>query len=130
MLSFASVAFDERGTELASFTRNLETVPEASGHPRTMQWWAGNQAAWDACRTAPTPVDEAMRSYVEWVKGLRGRPVFVAYPAGFDFLFMYWYMLGFVGESPFSHSALDIKTYAMDVLKKPLLQFPTLLALL
>jgi hypothetical protein len=35
--------------------------------------------------------------------------VFVAYPAGFDFLFMYWYMIRFVGESPFSFSALGIK---------------------
>jgi hypothetical protein len=119
MLSFASVAFDEHGTELASFTRNLETLPGASGHPRTMQWWAENEEAWDACRTEQAPVDDAMRSYVEWVRGLPSKPVFVAYPAGFDFLFMYWYMLRFVGESPFSHSALDIKTYAMAVLKKP-----------
>ena len=33
------------------------------------------------------------------------------------FLFVYWYMMRFVGESPFSHSALDIKTYAMALLK-------------
>ena len=46
-----------------------------------------------------------------------GSPVFVAYPAGFDFLFMYWYMIRFAGECPFSFSALDIKTYAMAVLK-------------
>ncbi len=33
------------------------------------------------------------------------------------FLFVYWYLIRFVGESPFSHSALDIKSYAMAVLK-------------
>jgi len=27
-------------------------------------------------------------------------------------------MIGFTGESPFSHSALDIKTFAMAMLKK------------
>jgi hypothetical protein len=32
-------------------------------------------------------------------------------------MFVYWYLIKFVGESPFSHSALDIKTYAMAVLK-------------
>jgi DNA polymerase III alpha subunit (gram-positive type) len=58
-----------------------------------------------------------MRSYVDWIKTLKGKPVFVAYPAGFDFLFIYWYLIRFVGESPFSHSALDIKSYAMAVLK-------------
>lgn len=48
-----------------------------------------------------------------------GRPVFVAYPAAFDFMFVYWYLIRFTGESPFSHSALDIKTYAMVLLHKP-----------
>ena len=46
------------------------------------------------------------------------KPVFVAYPAAFDFLFVYWYLIRFAGESPFSHSALDIKTYAMALLKR------------
>ncbi len=58
-----------------------------------------------------------MRAYVEWIKSLKGKPVFVAYPAGFDFLFVYWYLIRFAGESPFSHSALDMKSYAMAVLK-------------
>jgi hypothetical protein len=58
-----------------------------------------------------------MRRYVSWLKALPGRPVFVGYPAGFDFLFVYWYLIRFTQESPFSFSALDIKTYAMAVLK-------------
>ena len=57
-----------------------------------------------------------MPAYAAWVKGLQGRPVFVAYPAGFDFLFVYWYLIRFAGGSPFSFSALDIKSYAMAVL--------------
>ena len=40
-------------------------------------------------------------------------PGFVGYPASYDFMFVYWYLMKFVGESPFSHSALDIKTFAM-----------------
>jgi len=43
--------------------------------------------------------------------------VFVAYPAGFDFLFVYRYLIRFVGESPFSFSALDMKTFAMALRK-------------
>jgi hypothetical protein len=31
-------------------------------------------------------------------------------------MFVYWYLIRFVGESPFSHSALDIKTFAMCLL--------------
>src|SRR5437763_14310319 len=59
-----------------------------------------------------------MRRYVAWIQKLPGRPVFVAYPAGFGFLFFYWYLIRFAGESPFSFSALDMKTYAMALLKK------------
>jgi DNA polymerase III alpha subunit (gram-positive type) len=53
---------------------------------------------------------------VTWLKSLPGRPVFVAYPAGFDFTFVYWYLVRFGGENPFSHSALDVKTLAMALL--------------
>jgi len=35
--------------------------------------------------------ETAMRRYVLWLKALPGKPVFVGYPAGFDFLFVYWY---------------------------------------
>jgi hypothetical protein len=59
-----------------------------------------------------------MPAYVAWLKALPGSPVFVAYPAGFDFLFVYWYLIRFAGESPFSFSALDVKTYAMALLRK------------
>ena len=50
MLSFASVAFDDHGIELGHFARNLEPLPEASGHPTTMAWWAETQEAWALCR--------------------------------------------------------------------------------
>jgi hypothetical protein len=53
-----------------------------------------------------------------WLKALPGSPVFVGYPAAYDFLFVYWYLMRFVGESPFSHSALDIKTFAMALTGK------------
>jgi hypothetical protein len=57
-----------------------------------------------------------MPEYVAWLKALPGKPVFIAYPAAYDFMFVYWYLIRFAGESPFSHSALDIKTLAMAAL--------------
>ena len=60
-----------------------------------------------------------MPEYVAWVDSLKGKPVFVAYPAGFDFLFVHWYLIRFVGRDPFSHSALDVKSYACALLKSP-----------
>jgi hypothetical protein len=117
MLSFASAAYRGDKTLLGTFTANLEVLPGASGHPATMSWWEQHPEAWAATRTDLEDPAEAMTRYVAWVKGLPGRPVLVAYPAGFDFLFVYWYLIRFTGESPFSFSALDIKTYAMALLR-------------
>ena len=57
-----------------------------------------------------------MKEYVKWLDGLPGRPVFVGYPATYDFMFVYWYLIRFAGRSPFSHSGLDIKTFAFAML--------------
>ena len=75
-----------------------------------------SREAWAACRADPRDPAVVMPEYVGWLKALPGKPVFVGYPAAYDFLFVYWYLIRFAGESPFSHSALDIKTYAMAVL--------------
>lgn len=118
MLSFASAAYLADKTLVDTFSANLETLPGAEGHPRTMEWWKTQPNAWQACRRNLEAPELAMPRYVAWLKSLPGRPVFVAYPAGFDFTFVYWYLIRFAGESPFSHSALDVKTFAMALLKK------------
>lgn len=116
MLSFASAAYTAEKKLVSTFSANLETLPGAVAHPETQKFWNDNPAAWAACRTDLLAPDTAMKKYVTWLKELKGKPVFVAYPAGFDFLFVYWYLMRFAGESPFSHSALDMKSYAMAVL--------------
>ena len=118
MLSFASAAFKPDKTLVGTFAANLELLPGAAGDPKTMDWWKTQPQAWEACRTDLQSPESAMKKYVDWIKGLGGKPVFVAYPAGFDFLFVYWYLIRFTGASPFSHSGLDIKTYAMAMLGK------------
>ena len=104
-------------TLVSTFTANLETLPDAIANPKTMEWWKSQPEAWKACRENLQTPEKAMKDYLAWLKGLPGIPVFVGYPAAYDFLFVYWYLIRFVGESPFSHSALDIKTLAMVLLK-------------
>jgi hypothetical protein len=118
MLSIGSAAYTADKQLLATFSANLETLPDAQAHPKTAEWWATQPAAWAACRTDLETPQAVMFRYVAWIKSLPGKPVFVAYPAGFDFLFVYWYLMRFAGESPFSHSALDMKSFAMALLKK------------
>ena len=117
MLSFASAAYTADKRLVATFEANLETLPGASPHPETMAWWRRHPDAWAACRKDPEAPEPALRRYALWLEQLPGRPVFVGYPAAYDFLFVYWYLLRFVGKSPFSHSALDIKTFAMVLLE-------------
>jgi hypothetical protein len=116
MLSFASAAYTAGKELLGTFSANLVTLPGASGDPTTMAWWATQPRAWAACRTDQQDPAVAMVRYKAWLDELPGRPVFVGYPAAFDFMFVYWYLIRFAGSSPFSHSALDIKTYAMALL--------------
>ncbi len=119
MLSFGAAAFGPDSGLTSTFTRNLVCLEDAAPDPRTSEFWRNNPEAYQATRTDTRAPSVAMPEFVRWVKGLPARPVFVAYPAGFDFLFMYWYMIRFAGESPFSFSALDIKTYAMALLGTP-----------
>jgi hypothetical protein len=118
LLSFASAAYTADKTLLGTFAANLETLPGALGHPQTMQWWQQHPQAWAASRENLQPPETAMQAYLVWLRRLPGKQVFVAYPAAFDFMFVGWYLHRFAGENPFSHSALDIKTYAMAMLKK------------
>jgi hypothetical protein len=118
MLSFGSAAFLPDGTRVGTFTANLELLPGACGHPETMAWWAKHADAWQACRQEPRSPGVALGQYVAWLDALPGRPVFVGYPAAYDFMFVYWYLMRFAGRSPFSFSALDIKTMAMTMLGK------------
>jgi hypothetical protein len=126
MLSFGVVALTKDGEELGAFQANLHMLPEAKQDPGTMKWWDTQPVAWSVCRqNLQTPIG-AMKDFVRWVDKICGqkyKPVMVCMPAGFDFLFMYWYMKEFADYSPFSFSCVDMKSYAMGMRNKPYRQF-------
>jgi hypothetical protein len=119
MLSFGSAAYASDKKLIATFEANLETLEGAAPDADTTKWWKQHPDSWAACRQNLEPPERAMKRYVEWLVQLPGTPVFVGYPAAYDFLFIYWYLMRFVGKSPFSHSALDIKTFAMALMGTP-----------
>lgn len=74
--------------------------------------------------TGQAPGD-AMRSAALWVERVaRGRrPVLVAYPVAFDWMFLHWYFASFAGSSPFGHgSCVDIRSLYMGVASVPFAQ--------
>jgi hypothetical protein len=117
MLSVASAAFRPDKTVLATFSINLETLPDASPDARTMAWWQDFPEAWARCRQDTRPPEEAMRAYLVWLKTLPGRLVFLGFPASWDFMWVYWYLLRFTGERPFREHAIDVRSYAMGMRK-------------
>jgi DNA polymerase III epsilon subunit-like protein len=65
----------------------------------------------DELGRAGTEPEVAMADFVGWVADAGARPVLVAYPISFDWMFLYWYLIRFTGGSPFGHSRyLDMKT--------------------
>ena len=79
MLSFASAAYTADKKLVGTFTANLHTLPEAQAHPFTKAWWDKNPQAWAACRQDCQDPAIAMKDYVEWLKQLPGKPVFVGW---------------------------------------------------
>jgi DNA polymerase III epsilon subunit-like protein len=59
---------------------------------------------------------QAMRWFAEWLEEQTQsgqRPVFVAFNAGFDWMFLSHYFFHYLGHNPFGHAPLDIKAYYM-----------------
>jgi hypothetical protein len=117
MLSFASAAYAADGQLLGTFSANLESLPGAAADPRTMEWWKQFPESWEACHRDQRTPEAAMREYLAWLNGLPGQVVFAGFPAGWDFMWIYWYLVRFTGERPFRECALDMRSYAMGMRK-------------
>jgi ribonuclease T len=64
------------------------------------------------------PPAEAMQAFADWVTQVvppKARPIFVAFNAPFDWMFVNDYFHRYLGHNPFGHSALDIKAYYMGM---------------
>jgi DNA polymerase III epsilon subunit-like protein len=65
-----------------------------------------------------TPAEQAMIQFETWVQAQSsgGRmPVFVAFNAAFDWMFVNDYFHRYIGRNPFGHTALDIKSFYMGL---------------
>lgn len=67
----------------------------------------------------------AMQRFEEWLKSitaLRMQPVFVAFNAAFDWMFINYYFIHYLGHNLFGHAALDIKALYMGQAAVPWFQ--------
>jgi len=67
------------------------------------------------------PPHEAMASFEAWLHTTlpTTSPIFVAFNAPFDWMFINDYFHRFLGHNPFGHNALDIKAFYMGLKRVP-----------
>ena len=72
----------------------------------------------EALRANGIPPAEAMTRFDAWLKEVVPEdqvPVFVAFNAPFDWMFINDYFHRYLGHNPFGHAAIDIKAYYMGI---------------
>ena len=119
MLSLGAAAFSVDGKLIDTFSINFQELEGSHADSATMKWWQENKEAYEATRINMVKPAKAIEQFVNWVNKHEGKPTFIGYPATFDFSFVYYYIVNFGLKSPFSFSALDIKTYVSAMLKLP-----------
>ena len=65
-----------------------------------------------------TEPKQALLQFEAWLKSQVARdqlPVFVAFNAPFDWMFVNYYFIRYLGHNPFGHAALDIKAFYMGM---------------
>jgi hypothetical protein len=120
MLSFATAAFDLEKNLVGTFEANLDLLPDAKPEEDTMDFWNSskeNQLAYQTTRINTQSPLAAMTAYAQFLRGLPGQPIFVGYPAVYDFKWIDYYCVRFLDKNPFSFSrAVDVKSYAWAIM--------------
>ena len=117
MLSLGAVAMSEQQGVISEFYVNLLPLPGAQPNMLTQtQFWDRFPEMYAATQVDPQDPLVAMNQFRSWIHAQGGVPVAVAFPAGFDFSYLWYYMNRFGGECPFSFSCIDIKTMAWCLL--------------
>ncbi|MBI5305407.1 MAG: 3'-5' exonuclease [Chloroflexi bacterium] len=83
---------------------NRNAIPEAL---------AISQLSLDELAARGMPPMDALREFEVWLAVNAPNPVFLAFNAPFDWMFVADYFHRFLGHNPFGHAALDIKAYFM-----------------
>lgn len=72
-------------------------------------------------RKGEKPADalEKLRSWLAEAIPFASQPLFLGFNAPFDWMFVNDYFIHYLGENPFGHSALDIKSFYMGAARVP-----------
>jgi ribonuclease T len=98
----------------------VELVPDKQGEdPEAMAVHNLDVLTLNKSGVAPAA---ALKSFADWLTEAlpQGcKPLFLGFNAPFDWMFLNDYFLHYLGENPFGHSALDIKSFLMGFRRIP-----------
>ncbi len=117
LLQIGAAAFDESGQLLNSTGVYLKPLSQKGirWNKDTLYWWAQQDAFLDLLtmvHLGQTP-SNAMAELTSWIDALPGAKVCICAPASWDFMWLYYYFMKFLGRSPFKHRALDLRSFDM-----------------
>lgn len=133
MLQFGAVFYDSEGKILEEYSANIYPIEGAIQDPDTMAWWQKQEektpGLWDSMIADRVVAKLAMERFQTIVRRIaherKESPVIIAYPACYDFTWLYWYLCKFLGQSCVGFSAIDMKTMAMCLLNEKSTHFVT-----
>ena len=97
-----------------SFYAELQPVSEAS----TAEAASVHGLSLEALKETGMPPEKAMQRFADWLErevSPGKEPIFVAFNAPFDWMFVADYFERYLGRNPFGHRALDIKALFMGM---------------
>lgn len=119
ILSFGCAVYDIDKNLVGTFERNFDEIENGQQDSDTMDFWKRNQQAYDVTRINTVPPEIGMKDFYDFIERFDKKKVFMGYPAAYDFGWINYYLLRYVGKSPFGHSnCVDLKSVAFSLLKK------------
>ncbi len=122
MVNLGAVAYMADGkTKLGQFDSNLQEIKDSVRDKDTMiNFWLLPEQSNALKKITKNPIspDIAMNNFADWIAQMTQlagniKSVLVAYPSGFDFMFIYWYWHKFLKNyPPFWFRCVDIKSFA------------------
>jgi hypothetical protein len=114
MLSLGAAAFTLDKIMHGHFSCNFELLDGAKAEPAVAEFWDKHPSAYQETRKNLLSPEKGTDAFVAWLNATAGnrKPIFVGYPAAYDFKWVDYYTVRFTGNNPFGHSGcIDIKSY-------------------
>jgi len=127
MLQFGAVFYREDGTVIDEYAANIAEIPGGHSDTDTLVWWGKQEikhpGIWNRMRENVVSPKTAMEQFEAKVKTIsmatEASPICFAYPSGYDFTWLYYYLYRFLGRSCVGHACIDVKSMAMAFMKQP-----------